>query len=135
MGALGIAAVTQEIGRFGVASVQAAAQMEQLEKGLREPTGKFQTIFNKEKFMKYYHCVLLLCGVVILGCSSEKVEEVSMPEFVHHVRTGSLLYEEKKIKIRARVVEYESENVILLESNDRKVFFSVKGLKNAYSLW
>ncbi len=33
LGALGIAAVTHEIGRFGVTSVQAAGQMEQLRWG------------------------------------------------------------------------------------------------------
>lgn len=36
LGALGIAAVTHEIGRFGIASVQAAGQMEQLRRATEQ---------------------------------------------------------------------------------------------------
>ena len=89
--------------------------------------------------MKYFHYFVLLCGIFGLGCSPE-IEEVSMPEFMQHVRSGSLYYEEKNIKIRTSVAAdvsqmeslFDMRGVILLETFDGRIPFYVTKLKNAY---
>ena len=84
----------------------------------------------KVKFFAYVFFVF----VVVLGCSpSEKndqsiqVIEISLPALANDVLTGSLLYEQKTVKIRA-VVGYEfseHRNNIEIKVPVRNVYLSI----------
>ena len=84
--------------------------------------------------MKRFYCVLLLLGVVLIGCSPRdkdnppmQVIELGIPALAKDVATGSLLYEEKIVKIRGIVTRESSTryNGISINTSVPNVYMTI----------
>ena len=84
--------------------------------------------------MKHFALVFFVC-VVVLGCSqidkinkSRQVIELGLPTLANDVATGSLLYEEKTVKIRGLVAfgsDYHSGKKFEIRVPVRNVYLSI----------
>ncbi len=82
------------------------------------------------------HCYVLFLIVILFACETKETKEtvefteISMPTIVNDLVGGGLLYEDKHIKIRAKIEEITPRGSIKLHTHHQRIFFHTYTIEN-----